>query len=78
MKTSENRKAFCFQSVEKECIGNKWIKRSKFVSIRCEDYCFLKMLSMLDLNLIWIQPLQIYYFRKDLTTVKHGTFHKVL
>ena len=27
LKTSENRKVFwCFQGVEKGCIGNKWVK----------------------------------------------------
>ena len=27
LKTSQNRKVFwCFQGVEKECIGNKWVK----------------------------------------------------
>ena len=25
MKTSENRKVFCFQEVEKGCIWNKWV-----------------------------------------------------
>ena len=25
LKTSENRKVFCFQGVEKGCIGNKWV-----------------------------------------------------
>ena len=30
LKTSENRRVFlCFQGVEKECIGNKWIKFKK-------------------------------------------------
>ena len=29
LKTSENRKVFwCFQGVEKVCIGNKWVKES--------------------------------------------------
>ena len=27
LKTSENRKIFCFQGVEKGCIGNEWVKR---------------------------------------------------
>ena len=26
LKTSKNRKVFCFQGVEKEYIGNEWIK----------------------------------------------------
>ena len=26
LKTSENRKVFCFQGVEKGCIGNEWVK----------------------------------------------------
>ena len=26
LKTSENLKVFCFQGVEKGCIGNKWVK----------------------------------------------------
>ena len=27
LKTSENRKVFCFKGVEKGCIGNKWVNR---------------------------------------------------
>ena len=26
LKTSKNRNVFCFQEIEKWCIGNKWIK----------------------------------------------------
>ena len=32
LKTSENRKVFwCFQGVEKGCIGNKWVKYTYFL-----------------------------------------------
>ena len=30
LKASENRKVFCFQGVEKGCIGKKWVKGSQF------------------------------------------------
>ena len=34
LKTSENLKAFCFQGVEKGCIGNKWVKNRLILILR--------------------------------------------
>ena len=48
LKTSEYRKVFwCFQGVEKGCIGNKWVNPFQFTAL------FLYLLKILKKQRIW-------------------------
>ena len=39
LKTSENRKVFCFHVLEKGCIGNEWVKlNSRAKNINHENW----------------------------------------
>ena len=46
LKTSENRKIFCFQGVEKRSIGNKWVK---FLMQAC-IFCLIVIVKMCNIS----------------------------
>ena len=51
LKKSENRKAFwCFQGVEKECIGDKWLISLKWVISRCTCCPSLATIALMEVG----------------------------
>ena len=60
LKTSENRKVFwCFQRVEKGCIGNEWVKFKNLINLKLNFliYFILYFISYIfhSCKKLWVQ-----------------------
>ena len=84
LKTSENLTVFwCFQGVEKECIGNKWVKDA--LKIQTPSKCLIKVdnsshfwdfFQDYPTNILIIYPVLLFRFWEDISKVavrRHST-----